>query len=41
MQEHREGADYKAWTFEREESQAHVADARRFLEAVERLIGAA
>ena len=40
MQEHREGADYKGWTFEREESQAHVADARRFLEAVERLIGA-
>ncbi len=39
MQEHREGADYKAWTSEREESQAHVADARRFLEAVERLIG--
>ena len=40
MQEHREGADYKGWTFEREKSQAHVADARRFLEAVERLIGA-
>ena len=40
MQEHREGADYEGWTFEREESEAHVADARRFLEAVELLIGA-
>jgi len=40
MQEHREGADYKGWTFERDESEAHVADARRFLAAIERLIGA-
>jgi len=40
MQADREGADYEGWTFEREESQAHVADARRFLDAVERLIGA-
>jgi len=40
MQKHREGADYKAWTFDRAESEAHAADARRFLTAIERLIGA-
>ena len=36
----REGADYRGWTFERAESEAQVRDARRFVEAVEHLIGA-
>lgn len=40
MQEHREDADYNGRTFERHESEAHVADAHRFLDAVEHLIGA-
>lgn len=40
MQEYREGADYEARTFTREESEAQVAGARRFVEAIERLIGA-
>jgi uncharacterized protein (UPF0332 family)/predicted nucleotidyltransferase len=40
MQEHREGADYRGWTFDRAENEAHVRDAGRFVEAIERLIGA-
>ncbi len=40
MQEQREGADYEGLTFADHESRAHVADARRFVEAAERLIGA-
>lgn len=40
MQTEREGADYEGWMFAYDASEAHVADARRFVAAVERLIGA-
>jgi len=40
LQEEREGADYKGWTFAHERSIEQVADARRFLAAIEELIGA-
>jgi len=40
LQEEREGADYKGWTFAHQRSIEQVADARRFLAAIEELIGA-
>jgi uncharacterized protein (UPF0332 family)/predicted nucleotidyltransferase len=40
MEGDRLAADYGGATFSREKSEAHVRDARRFVEAIERLIGA-
>jgi HEPN domain-containing protein len=40
MERDRLAADYGGATFSRAASEAHVRDARRFVEAVERLIGA-